>query len=345
MKVTLEKIAQACGVSRGTVDRALKSKPGVRPELAERIIQTAQKMGYESPERTKENQAVKSQPKFKIGVILHSSNSEFVQMLLKQIRKTATQFSSKNVDVLIRYMENTEILHQIRLIEELVQKEEIDGLAIMPLASDTIRKKLNELSLYGGIPIVTVNTDVNISRLAYVGQDNYNAGRAAASLLGLCMEKKGVLLTISGLPGGHYADRQRVDGFIQEMETNFLQIKLIPVEYCFYDTLLTERITVEHLTNNPDINGIYVATSAQEGVYNAINRLHLKEKVHVIAHDLTDLSTKMLQEGMLDFVLGQDVYKQGYLPIQILYQYLSAQKKPKTTELKTDIQIKFKYNI
>ncbi len=37
MAVTLQQIAEACGVSRGTVDRALRGREGVRPEVAERI--------------------------------------------------------------------------------------------------------------------------------------------------------------------------------------------------------------------------------------------------------------------------------------------------------------------
>lgn len=32
--VTMQQIAEACGVSRGTVDRALHNKPGIRPEVA-----------------------------------------------------------------------------------------------------------------------------------------------------------------------------------------------------------------------------------------------------------------------------------------------------------------------
>lgn len=37
MAVTLQQIADACGVSRGTVDRALHGKEGVRPSVAQAI--------------------------------------------------------------------------------------------------------------------------------------------------------------------------------------------------------------------------------------------------------------------------------------------------------------------
>ena len=39
--VTMQQIADRCGVSRGTVDRALHHKEGVREDVAERIRATA----------------------------------------------------------------------------------------------------------------------------------------------------------------------------------------------------------------------------------------------------------------------------------------------------------------
>lgn len=44
--VTMQQIADACGVSRGTVDRALHNKPGIRPEVADRVREKARDMGY-----------------------------------------------------------------------------------------------------------------------------------------------------------------------------------------------------------------------------------------------------------------------------------------------------------
>lgn len=46
MKVTIKEIAEAAGVSRGTVDRALNHRPGVNAEVADRIIRLAEEMGY-----------------------------------------------------------------------------------------------------------------------------------------------------------------------------------------------------------------------------------------------------------------------------------------------------------
>lgn len=46
MAITLNQIAEICGVSRGTVDRALHNKGNVRPAVAERIKAVANEYGY-----------------------------------------------------------------------------------------------------------------------------------------------------------------------------------------------------------------------------------------------------------------------------------------------------------
>lgn len=47
MAVTLQQIAEAAGVSRGTVDRALNNRGRIRPEVEEKIKKIAQEMGYQ----------------------------------------------------------------------------------------------------------------------------------------------------------------------------------------------------------------------------------------------------------------------------------------------------------
>src|SRR5690554_6695584 len=46
MGIISKDIAKICGVSRGTVDRALNNKPRIKPETKERILKTAKELGY-----------------------------------------------------------------------------------------------------------------------------------------------------------------------------------------------------------------------------------------------------------------------------------------------------------
>ncbi len=46
MKYTLEEIAQICGVSAGTVDRAVNNRSGIKPQTKEKIMKVIDEVGY-----------------------------------------------------------------------------------------------------------------------------------------------------------------------------------------------------------------------------------------------------------------------------------------------------------
>lgn len=344
MAVTLNQIAEACGISRGTVDRALRDKGHVRPELAEKIKKTAREMGY-MPNRS-ENAAWSGEAELRIGVVLHSAATAFVKILAAQIQKTAAEMEERAVRVIVRTMAGLDAQQQVALIDELTEHEGIHALAIMPLASGRIRDKINELSEKKGIPVVTFNTDIaDCNRLAYVGTDNLAEGRSAAALMGLCVGGKGRVLTITGVQNGHYADSQRMIGFLDELQERYPQVELLGTQQCFNDASMAERIVLHALETQDPLAGIYVSSSGRSGVYRALKRANMAGRVHLIVHDPTPGNMRMARDGVVDFIIGQDVQAQGTLPVKLLYDYLAKKKLPEQRFYQTDIDVKFRCNL
>ncbi len=339
--VTMQQIADRCGVSRGTVDRALHHKEGVREEVAERIRATAREMGYIS------NRLVMQQTRqWKIGVVLHSGHSAFVQMLYELFESFSERELIPNITVIVRVMQDMDVQHQLTLIDELVTTEHIDGLALMPLANTLVRDRINTLSEQQGIPVVTFNTDItDANRLAYVGADNIAAGRAAAALLGMVMQGRGSVLPILGQRSGHYADSQRYTGFLNEMAENFPGIRILHPECSFLDENLAERIASRAIHSDEEVNGFYLTSAGRKGVYRAVNAAENREKIHIVVHDITEGNVRMVKQGTVDFIIGQDVKTQGTLPIRLLYDYLERHQFPKERMNITDITIKFRCNV
>lgn len=324
MAITLQQIAEACGVSRGTVDRALHHKKGVRPEVAQRIRETAREMGY-IPRHANPLSSIRP---VRIGVVLHTGISDFVQILAKIMLRFPEE-TLLPVEVILRVMDGTNVHHQLALIDDLIQNEQIDGLALMPLAHTLILEKVNELSEAHGIPVITINTDIpDSARLAYVGPDNIACGRAAAALMGLSTQGKGWILPILGQKSGHFADTQRMCGFQAEMNENFPNIKIMPPEYCYLDQNLAERITRRVLKNVDNLSGIYLSSVGRSGVYRALCNSAQSKKIHVIVHDLTNDNLQMIRKGVVDFAIGQDVQTQGILPLQLLFLFLTKHQSP-----------------
>lgn len=243
-------------------------------------------------------------------------------------------------------MDGVDIQHQLALIDELVEIEHIDALALMPLANSLIREKINQISEKNGIPVVTLNTDIgDANRLAYIGPDDIAAGRSAAALMGMLTGGRGHILPILGQQSGHYADSQRLTGFLEEMSANYPDIEILHPECCFLDGELAKRITCRAIQADPELNGIFVSSMGRRGVAKALQETGTAGKIHMIIHDITPSNLSLVRQGIVDFVIGQDIETQGTRPIQILYEYLSNHQMPEQRIQLTDISIKFRYNI
>lgn len=88
MRITTEDIARICGVSRGTVDRALNNRPGISPKTKEKVLKVAKELGY------RPNMIACSLAKghtMSIGVVVFDLNNEFFAQLLNSIEIRARE--------------------------------------------------------------------------------------------------------------------------------------------------------------------------------------------------------------------------------------------------------------
>jgi len=83
--ITSEEIARVCGVSRGTVDRALNNRQGISGKTREKILKTAAEMGY-TP-----NFIASSLSKgvtYTFGVVVLDLYNQFFSHLLNKFRRS-----------------------------------------------------------------------------------------------------------------------------------------------------------------------------------------------------------------------------------------------------------------
>ena len=83
MAVTIKEIAEYANVSRGTVDRALHGRGGVKPEVERRILAIAENMGYKPNSVAKALSNLKK--KMTIGLLLPSVKNPFFADLIQEI--------------------------------------------------------------------------------------------------------------------------------------------------------------------------------------------------------------------------------------------------------------------
>lgn len=342
MAVTLQQIADIAGVSRGTVDRALNNRGRIRPEVEQKIKKIAKELGYQ-PSRAGRALAM-AKKNLKIGVILQSARTPFMQEVLKGLEAAKKEVESLGTTVDIRQIDKVNAEQVVKIMEQL-RKEEVSGIALSPSEDSYLKQVINKFIHEYQIPIVTFNSDVEeTDRLCFVGQDTKRSGQTAAGLMGEIIGGKGQIIVISGY-GENLSLKNRAIGFVQEIEKSYPEVEYLGMRFAYDDNWVAEKITEEVLMQYPKIKGIYITGSGVLGVCEAIKTANRTEDIKIIANDFIQENIYWLMNGTINFLIGQDAFTQGYQSVMVLFRKLFDNKNPKKDYLYTEIVIKNKYNI
>lgn len=255
MAVTLQQIAEAAGVSRGTVDRALNNRGRIRPEVEERIKKISQEMGYQ-PSRAGRALAM-AKRKIRIGVILQYMKTPFMQQVLKGVMTAKEEVESFGGTVKIYEIEGAEPEKVMVAMEEL-REAGFNGIAMTPSEDQLLKARIDQYSEEYGIPVVTFNADLeDTKRLCFVGQDTFQSGRTAAGLMNEMTDGKGQVAIISGqIANPGLISRQK--GFTTEIKENFPELEVVDIRYSYDDEWVASKIVEELLELYPELTGIYI---------------------------------------------------------------------------------------
>jgi LacI family transcriptional regulator len=147
---TTNDLARICGVSLGTIDRAFRDRPGIRPETRARILDTAKEYGYK-PNIVARN--LKRMRTAEVGLIVHDLENEFFGELVNAVQEIAWQrdfFLQVAVSRRDEERERTALDH--------MAGRNVDGILLFPSSSgldfETFLRGL-------GRPVVTVANKVS----------------------------------------------------------------------------------------------------------------------------------------------------------------------------------------
>ncbi len=332
MSVTIKKIAEVSGVSRGTVDRVLNNRGKVNKETEEKVREYAKMLGYRPNLAGKALAARKKG--FVVGVVIPSDENHFFDEMLEGISIAAKNYSDYGIKVVVKTMKGYEINRQLEMVQEL--QDQISALIITPIDHDQIRDKINEL-VSNNIQVITLNTDINdTKRMVYVGTDYYSGGTLAAGMITLACQGKATIGIVQGSTK-IYGHKRRLEGFEAVLPKPCV-IKSI-VE-CQDDDFLSYEETQKMLHTNPDIDTIFVVAAGVYGVCRAVKGL--KKNVSVFCFDEIETTCTMLKEGVIKATLTQQPKYQGKKAVEIICDYLITGEAPLDSKEIVEYQIKIK---
>lgn len=333
--VTIKKIAEICGVSRGTVDRVLNRRGRCKPETAEKIWQVARQLGYQPNPAGKALAARKHHPV--VGVILPSEGNAFFDEVIKGLEISASMYAIYGLKMELHRLKGYSVRQQVQKIQEIA--EDINALIIAPVNDPKIAKALNAL-VDRGILVIAVNTDIEDCRYhAYVGTDYYNGGETACALFEALLGKRARLGVVLGSYSvlGH---RERLDGFRSRMEKlpDFSIAAIIENED---DEFFSYGRTKEMLAAHPSLDALFIVAGGAYGACRAVAELEEAERPMVIAFDSVPSTVEMMKRGIVRAILYQHPYRQGRRSMDIAFEYLVNGIEPRRRRfiLKNEIKL------
>lgn len=318
MAVTIKEIASLANVSRGTVDKVLNNRPGVKESTKKKILKIAEELNYQPNIIGKA--LVRSKDPIRIGIILTPDYNPYIQELLHGIQTAQKEFAPFGLEVIAKLMTTLEPQEQLTIIDELVNSS-VQGMAIFPTNAPQVIDRVNQL-IQGQMAVITFNSKVDgIRHLAFIGQNHYKGGRTAASLLGKIVPspvRAGVIISSSNLSCHH----DRLSGFQDKLSEAYTDALILDVQENQDRKEDAFRITLEYCNRYPDLNAIYLTSGGIAGVCSALDVAEKRGIIKVICHDLPPETLNLLNSGQIDFALGQNPEQQGYQLVKVLFEYL-----------------------
>lgn len=339
--VTCQMIADMAQVSRATVRRVMHNEPYVKEDVRQRVSQIIEKYHYKP--NTAGLALVSQRSDIKLGVISLSATDALYEELNNGSKQAAADYHKYGVEIIFRFVNDTsDGVDVVDAIDDLVAQG-IRGLAIMGVDIAQVREKLCQIQ--DNVPIVTYNTEISgVKELCYVGQDPIKCGRTAANLMnGLLCGHGNVIIIANTMNVSAVA--KRVQGFrewIQNHETHLCIAELL--ENNSSNTRSYELLKTL-FAHNREVQGIYIACGfGSKGVCAALDECGMQH-VRVVAHDMLPYTVKNLLEGKIDFSIDQELFRQGYLPVEILAKHVLMKEDPEFSRIYTKIDIKTSENL
>ena len=341
MAVTSKQIADIAGVSRGTVDRVLNNRSGVKKETKIRIRRIAEQLGY-VPNRAGKALSSLGRPII-LGLILNSEGNPFYDDILRGIQAAKAAYPDFCIEYKMKKMRGYHVEQQIAALEELTASG-IQALIITPINSGLIAQKINEV-VASGIEVITLNTDIeSANRLAHVGCNYIASGKTAAGLMGLFTNGDARVAIVTGSVNmlGH---NQRIQGFLESIQNEYPNMKYVGMAENNDDDIQSYNVVKQLLKAHPEITAFYFAAAGVYGGVKAITECRADNMPIILSCDDVEQTKHLVKSGQIQATVCQEPYRQGLESVRIAVEYLITAKKPVQSVIYMENQIKIAQNI
>ena len=326
--MTIKEIAIKAGVSIGTVDRVLHNRGRVSPDTIKKIDQIIKESGYK-PNIFASNLSSSKTYTFGILMPIHSQDSGYWAIPELGIKSALKELTMYNVKLKFFFF-NKYIIQSFEKACENILKTNLDGILIAPVLTEQTGTFIKD-NLSKKIPCVIFDSDLpEIDYLSFIGQNSYQSGILAGRLMSIISKEKGTITIVRVIPDDYHI-RRRAEGFIGFLKSyENIKCSLYDIEESDNPKIF-EYLTEKIVNENKDLSGIFVTNDSIHYIAKAVKSLNnkLNRKINLIGYDLMDKNIAYLKEGIIDFLISQQPYSQGYKGIYTLFRAIVLKEKVK----------------
>jgi ribose transport system substrate-binding protein len=212
---------------------------------------------------------------------------------------------------------------QIEIVDSMINRR-VAGIALAPVDKRGLVAVV-ERAASKGIPVAIFDSAIDTqSFISYVATDNTEAGRMAARRMGETLGGKGKVGIVGFMPGSA-STMEREQGFQDEIEKRYPQIRIVGLQFGMADRAKAMAVTENLLSAHPDLAGLFADNeSSSAGAVQALKSRGAKQ-VKLVAFDASDQLTADMREGVIDSIIVQNPFRMGYESARAIGMKLSGQ--------------------
>jgi ribose transport system substrate-binding protein len=208
---------------------------------------------------------------------------------------------------------------QRRLLEDAVSSG-VDGIAMSAINAEALKPVINDLMMKGTppIPIITIDSDSpDSNRLAYIGTNNFQAGRRAGEAAVKLMPAGGDIVGFVGTQGADNA-MERINGFKSVAEPKGIHI--IGVLEDQSDKTKARKNVEDAINKYGDKVKGFLGIYSYNGpaIAAAVMSANKRDQYKVMCFDSEPSTIEALKKGNVDFTVVQDPYMFGVDAVKFL---------------------------
>ncbi|MBN2411435.1 substrate-binding domain-containing protein [candidate division KSB1 bacterium] len=327
--ITLQKIAQLANVSVGTVDRVIHNRGRVSQKTADRIKRIIKELDYK-PNILAQSLSLSRTREYNFGVLVPkpTQDGRYWELPVKGINKAREELNIYRVNTIyFLYDKYSEISFKKAFTKIFQSEKKLDGLIITPVLSQTAQDLIKKIP--PDLPYVFLDSYIPQSNcLTYIGEESYQSGKLAATLMDILINSRGTIAAIKVRPkDNHLEDRVKGfrDYFKDKTNVTFKSFKANRKK----DVRAFYNITRDIIKDIDNLKGIFVPNSTTYQIAECVKSYALDSGINIIGYDLVEENIFYLKKGIIKFLISQRSELQGYMCIYSLYKNIALHEKLK----------------